>query len=119
MYPKDFSRNKPEEKIEMQLKAYLKARGWFVKKLQGNKYQSGLPDLWCTHIKLGQRFIEVKLPGMVGSRFTKAQLEEFPKMIEHGQPIWILTAANETEYNKLFDKKGNFHEYLVQTMWKS
>lgn len=82
-------------------------------------YQSGFPDLYCTHPKYGIRWIEVKLPNMKGSVFTPAQLKEFPKLASHGTLIWIITAATNTEYRKLFIRdpvsgrlKDNWFEYM-------
>jgi hypothetical protein len=119
MEPKSFARGKPEEAIRTQLKAYLEVRGWFVIITHGNAYQSGLPDLYATHKKFGGRWIEVKLPGMVGSKFTNAQLEVFPKLCLNGSPVWVLTGATKDEYDKLFTmKQGNFEVYLIQQMYK-
>lgn len=90
----------------------LRDKEWFVKQTHGNMFQSGFPDLFATHYKYRIRWIEVKLPDMKGSHFTNAQLETFPKMVANGAGIWILTAATEEEYAKLF-KPSNFHVYLA------
>ena len=58
------------------------------------------------------RWIEVKLPGMKGSVFNAAQLRTFPQMDANGAKIWILTAATEHEYQKLFGA-SNLLEYLI------
>ena len=68
----------------------------------GNMYQCGFPDIYATHSRYGIRWIEVKLPEMKGSKFTPAQHEHFPKLLANGTRIWVLTAATEFEYNKLF-----------------
>ena len=97
---------------------WLEARQWFVKPTHGSMYQSGFPDLYCTHEQYGKRWVEVKLLEMKGSKFTKAQIIEFPKFIAHGTPIWILTKVCEQEYRKLFDQKeANFNEYLLMKNW--
>ena len=57
----------------------------------------------------GTRWIEVKMP--VGYRFTAAQLEVFPEFASKGVGVWVLTAATEEEYKKLF-KPANFMWYL-------
>lgn len=118
MLPRNFqSRNNEEEQIRERIVAYLKVRQWYVKRITGNKYQSGLPDLFATHRKLGPRWIEVKLPGMRGSKFTPAQLEVFPKMQENGSPIWILTDATWEQYKLLLErKKGNLEEWLLRKL---
>lgn len=74
--------------------------------------QQGFPDLYATHKDYGPRWIEVKLPMMKGSRWTGAQQIEFPRMVDNGSPIWILTAADEAEYRKLF-LPSNFYYYFI------
>lgn len=99
----------PEAVIQEAIIGFLKIRGWFVKETHGNIYQYGFPDLYATHAKYGQRWIEVKNPEKYV--FTPAQLENFPLFTMNGSGIWILTAANETEYAKLF-QPYNWHFYL-------
>lgn len=101
----------PERVIQDALIDFLTLRGWYVKETHGNMFQSGFPDLYCTHFTHGSRWIEVKLPGMVGSRWQQAQYECFPKMVANGSRIWILTAATETEYKKLW-LPCNLHVYM-------
>jgi len=55
--------------------------------------------------------VEIKLPEGKGSKFTSAQLEDFPKICANGSGVWILTAPTEDEYAKLF-KKFNWYVYL-------
>jgi hypothetical protein len=100
-----------ESKIQKAIKEYLVERAWFVKDTHGNMYQSGFPDLYCCHKMYGPRWIECKLPNMVGSHFTAAQLITFPKMTLHGSGVWVLTAATDYEYKKLFEQP-NWHQYL-------
>lgn len=95
----------------------LEERNWFVITLHGNMYQSGLPDLYAAHKLYGSRFIEVKLPGMVGSTFTPAQKDVFPRLLAHGTGIWILTGANAIELQKLF-VPCNCEEYLLKKAFK-
>lgn len=97
---------------------FLEARKWFVKPTHGSMYQAGFPDLYATHEEHGGKWIEVKLPDMEGSRFTKAQKEEFPKFAANGTPIWILTRVTEQEYRKLFNyPDGNWLEYFTIHHW--
>lgn len=117
MQPKRFQKPKrPEKKIEGDICTFLAARGWYNFVTHGGRFQSGFPDIFTTHAVHGSRLIEVKLPGMKGSSFTKAQLRKFPLFISHGSPIWILTAATEYEYRKLFQlKEGNYiHELMMK-----
>lgn len=79
----------------------------------GNAYQSGFPDLFATHPIHGMRWIEVKLPGMIGSKFTNAQKKFFPIFSKFGTGIWILTSDSELELNKLFSSP-NCKAYFIQ-----
>ncbi len=103
---------KPEDleaKIQGDLVKYLRERGWFVKETHGNMYQQGLPDLYCIKRRYGTRWIEVKRPTKY--KFTPAQWDDFPRMLAEGAKIWILTAATEAEYQKLF-KPMNLWIYM-------
>lgn len=84
----------------------------------GGMYQAGFPDIYATHKEYGGRWIEIKLPDMKGSRFTKAQKECFPLLAENGTGIWILTTVCEHEYRKLFGyQQGNWLEYFMSHHW--
>lgn len=72
-------------------------------------YIYGFPDLWAGHPKYGERWIECKNPASY--KFTAAQLEFFPIMIACKCPIFILVAANEENYKRLFGK-SNLWIYL-------
>ena len=99
----------PEEIIRDDLLEFLRMRGWWVKVTVGNAYQSGLPDLYCCNKRYGARWVEVKNPKKYS--FTAAQMIDFPAMSGHGVGIWILVAATEAEYNKLFGPP-NWHSYV-------
>lgn len=99
----------PERKIQNALMRFLTDRGWYVIETHGNMYQRGLPDLFATHQRYGGRWIEVKNADQFC--FTPAQLETFPKFTSNGTGIWILVAANQEEYEKLF-KPANWGFYL-------
>lgn len=75
----------------------------------GNLYQSGFPDVYCMHRSYGSRWVEVKNP--LAYAFTPAQIREFPLMVAHGTGVWVLVAATEEEYQKLF-KPCNWWHYL-------
>jgi hypothetical protein len=98
------SRKGPEAIIQKAIIGMLRIKGWHVMVTHGSMYQSGFPDLFACHYRYGIRWIEVKLPGMKGSKFTPAQLESFPKMCANGAGVWILTGATELEYQKLFTR---------------
>lgn len=105
----------PEAIIQAAIVKMMRNYGWFVKETHGNMYQSGFPDMYCTHTRYGHRWIEVKLPDMKGSKFTPAQLEDFPKFCANGDGIWILWSDTDAEYAKLF-KPHNWWQYLES--WK-
>ncbi len=94
------SGKKPEEIIQDAIIAMMTLKGWYVRSTHGSVYQHGFPDLFTTHSMYGIRWIEVKNP--VKYSFTPSQIIEFPKMVANGAGIWILTAATEGEYDKLF-----------------
>jgi hypothetical protein len=101
---------KPETTLQRKITEFLKIRDWMVKWTHGNLYQSGFPDMYVAHLRYGSRWIEVKIPKPV-IVFTPAQLENFPEFSAKGVGIWVITAATEEEYAKLF-KPANWHWYL-------
>ena len=102
---------RPEAKIQKAIIAYMRNLEWLVKPTHGNAFQSGFPDLYCHHIKYGQRWVEVKNPSKYA--FTKAQCEWFPQFAAAGCGIWILTAATKFEYDKLM-RPANWHTYISE-----
>lgn len=113
MEPVKLRGGRPEGDIEAKIVLMLEHKGWYVKKMGASAFLSGIPDLFACHKVYGYRWIEVKLPEMKGSKFTPAQLQEFPKLVTHGSQVWILTAATQAEYDKLF-KKGNLWVYMQE-----
>lgn len=103
-------RTGPEAKIQRDVINFLLKRGWYVLVTHGNAYQSGFPDTYATHRLYGHRWIEVKNP--LKFRFTHAQLQVFPKLCENGDGVWILVAATNEEYLKLF-KPCNWLSYYI------
>lgn len=101
-------RHGPEYRIERDVKKFLRARGWWVEKMHGNMYQKGIPDLLLAHKKFGLRFVDVKNP--VSWEYTKAQCQKWPVWDRYGIGIWIMVAATEEEYDKLF-KPPNWRNY--------
>ena len=112
-------RQQPEAKIQKEIVDMLRIRGWLVRVMNASENMKGWPDLWASHFKYGQRFIEVKLPNMKGSSFTPAQVEWYPQMVAHGTPIWVLTGATIQEYEKLFRPQNftqTYTHYLLKRM---
>lgn len=103
------SKKGPEAIIQADIIKFLLERGWFVKNIHGNMYQSGLPDLFAAKKRYGSRWIEVKNP--TSFKFTPAQWEDFPRMVVEGVRIWIMVAATQAEYDKLFEEP-NLWKYM-------
>lgn len=100
-----------EKRIQTKIITMLRSKEWFAMNMHGNLFQAGFPDLFTSHHRYGIRLIEIKKPGMIGSRFTAAQLEVFPRLVAAGAGVWVLTAPTEEEYKKLF-KPCNWYLYL-------
>lgn len=107
---------KPETKIQRALIQFLELRGWLVKATHGSAASLGWPDLFATHAEHGARWIEVKKPERRGQdMFEHSQWEFFSKLCAHGSGVWVITAATETEYRKLF-KSQNYTEYMLKVL---
>jgi len=98
----------PEWYIQRDLMVYMKARGWHVERMTGNMYQKGIPDLYCYHKTWGERWIDVKNDGKYS--FTDDQKRKWPIWERAGIGIWILTGANQQQYDLIF-KPPNFRSY--------
>jgi len=90
----------PEYRIQNDLITFLEARGWLVERMIGNAFQKGIPDLYCHHPKWGYRWVDVKYEGRYS--FTRDQKLKWPKWEKKGVGIWILTGADQKNYDKLF-----------------
>ncbi len=100
----------PEKAIQLAIIAMLEKKSWFCKSTHGSVYQSGFPDVYACHQTFGARWIEVK--NKEKYQFTAAQLKDFHMMNAHGVGIWVLSAATEEEYKKLFGPQ-NWYTYLI------
>ena len=105
------TRGGPERQVQDALIRFLRERGWVVKETHGNLFQTGFPDLYAAHRMYGARWIETKIhrDGIV--KFENSQLEFFPQLASVGVGVWVLVAATEEEYRKLF-KESNWWQYL-------
>ena len=106
-------RSAPEAKIEGEIISFLELRGWMIEKMHGNAYQKGIPDLYCFNPDLNlpeglHRWIDVKVKGRY--QYTKDQCQKWPKWERRRLGVWIMVAATEEEYRKLFDSP-NFRLY--------
>jgi hypothetical protein len=104
----------PEWHIQKKLLEYLRDRGWLVEVMHGNAFQQGIPDLFLHHPQRGSRWVDVKNPKQYS--FTKAQRLKWPLWDHFGIGIWILTAATQEEYDKLFGLP-NWKDYWRDS-WK-
>lgn len=93
-------RHGTEYDIQEELREFLEVRGWLVERFIGNALQKGIPDLYAFHPVWEERWIDVKTPGKYS--FTKAQRIKWPYWETFKCGVYILTAANEEEYAKLF-----------------
>jgi len=99
----------PEAIIQKAVVKYLEERGWYVMRTHGNLYSRGWPDLFACKRRYGSRWIEIKNPKSY--HFTPAQIECFPRLTAEGVGVWIMVAATDLEYQKLF-KPANWWQYL-------
>lgn len=99
----------PEWHIQQAVIKFMVERGWYVRVIHGSAYQSGLPDLFCCQRKYGSRWVEIKNP--LSYKFQPTQMEVFPRLMAEGVGVWILTAATQAEYDKLF-RAPNWFLYL-------
>jgi len=90
----------PETLIRNELITYLQPRGWYIEILYGSRFQKGVPDLFLFHREHGFRWVDVKNPR--GYRLTIYQQQKWPRWEAAGLGVWILTAATDDEYAKLF-----------------
>lgn len=81
------------------LRRKLQYEGWFVQKIHGNEFQSGLPDVYAYHRKYGQRWIELKTKT---GRLSQRQITKFAEMNRHGLKVWLLRGPEE--YDLLFSE---------------
>lgn len=104
----------PEWYIRRDIKEMLETRGWHVEIMHGSAFQTGIPDLYCFKREWGERWIDAKNPEKYN--FTKAQKFKWPIWDRVGIGIWILVAATQEEYDKLF-KPPNWRSY-IKPHWK-
>ena len=103
--------SRPEYHIQQALIKFLEEREWLVEHTHGSVYQTGFPDLYLFHRKWRERWVDCKVAGRYS--FTNAQRIKWPQWESKGAGIWILTAATEDQYAKLFGPP-NFRDY-----WKA
>jgi hypothetical protein len=90
----------PEWFIQRDLVRYMREREWLVERMVGNAFQKGIPDLYCFRKDAGHRWIDIKAPGKYS--FTDEQKKKWPLWDAAGIGIWILTAADQEQYDLLF-----------------
>ncbi len=109
---KQYKRSDRERQIrDNEIRPMLKGLGWLVEVTHGNKFSSGLPDLFLAHPQHGLRWVDVKVEGKYS--YTKAQIAKWPVWHLHGAGVWIMTGATEDQYQRLW-KPPNWQDY-----WKA
>lgn len=102
----------PRKKIEHDkqeaLRKVMKEHGWLTKKMHGNAYQSGIPDLYCIHPVYGARWVEMKKSYQ--DRLTPDQIRVFGELSQYGAKIWILMGPEN--YQWLF-MPSNWQQWLA------
>lgn len=91
---------KESVKVSGPLRKMLESRGWLTIKMHGNKYQSGIPDLYCTHPEHGHKWIETKL---ASGSLTRSQRAMFKKLTDHGDSVYVIFDPN-TVFEVIFNK---------------
>ena len=97
-----------EMRIQEEIETKLSLLQWYVKRIHGSIYQSGLPDLYLCHVKYGARWLEIKHPERYS--FTEAQMTEFPKITARRIGIWI--AQDPRDVPDILHKPANWHLFL-------
>lgn len=90
----------PEFHIQNRWVDFLEGKKWYVERLVGNAYQSGIPDLFIAHPDHGTRWVDIKVYGSYN--FTKAQRLKWPLWEKAGIGIWIIGARSPDECTKEF-----------------
>lgn len=98
-------KTRPEDVIVKRIKEFLILRGWYVKKMHGNLFQSGVPDLYCAKKNYGARWIEVKTEK---GRLEASQIENFHLLAAAGVGVWVFTDMNEELYKQLCSSPPNW-----------
>ena len=96
-------RDKPEYKTKRtknDLVKYLEIRGWLTQRMSADAFLKGFPDLFCADNKWGTRWVEVRRPE--NHTLNKAQRRRWALWDELRIGIWVLTAATQEEFNKLY-----------------
>ena len=101
-------RSGPEAKGTRLLINYMRAHGWWCKKIHGGKFQSGLPDWYCIDPSYGHKWVEMKAPN---GKISSSQIQVFSQMTKYGDKIWI--CRDEKDYQLLFGPP-NWKKYVWQ-----
>jgi len=95
--PRGRSKN-PETALYEKIKEHLEYKGWFVQNIHGNKFQSGLPDMFISRLSHPQRWVELKTPARAREKnggLSPRQMEKFMNMDRAGCLIYVLTAVDQ------------------------
>ena len=92
----------PEWHIQKDVIRFLGARGWNVEHTHGNLYQTGFPDLLRCAQTMGHPLDRLQAAQAVIQLHEGRYKQKWPAWEAYGIGIWILTAATQAEYDKLF-----------------
>lgn len=96
-----------ESQIQSRIRDRLHMAGWKTRKIHGNKFQSGLPDLYAYHKIHGQRWIEIKDPK---GKLLDSQVKVITEFSKYGVGVWILESS--ADLPKLYGKP-NSADYIL------
>jgi len=96
----------PEAKGAKGLFTLMRSKGWYITKLHGGPYQSGLPDAYCYHHIHGHRWVETKAPK---GKLRASQVKKFGELTDAGDKVFVL--EDYTHYERLF-REHNWMGYI-------
>lgn len=105
---------KPESILQEKIRDHLRGKGFFVQNIHGNKFQSGLPDLYCHCTKYPHRWVEIKTPDRArefNGGLSPRQMAVFGEMASYGIEIWVLTSVHD--WTLLIHPQGNWRKYAL------
>jgi len=94
----------------------FESRGWRCINIHGNKFQSGLPDLFMYRVdgKASARWVEFKVVESDGRiKCSQAQKVEFPLMVASGGPYYCI-ADTDLRGTENYDKRLDHYKRVTQ-----
>jgi hypothetical protein len=101
-------RKQPEKEGAKRLVELMIRDGWWIRKLHGNVFQSGLPDYVAAHRIYGMCFIETKAPG---GFLSETQRYEFMRWHKVGVKIFVV--HDEKDYDIIKAGRANWMNHMT------